>query len=178
MNVWEQLNDVGTLNKLVVRIAETASDRRFAYVIGAGVSMVQKMPSWNQYVEDLIDYWKTHLEDLSDSVNAENIFVFEKIKKSSLTNQRKIDLVHQVLKDVTDNDGRLYEESLLKFEKMYFSKMKPVLTQNEVIEKLISIPARFVTTNYDVQLEEHLRRLNAKKVTVSVKDIGQFEDRR
>lgn len=174
MDVWEEINGVEKIGDFVSIVADSAANQELAYITGAGVSMVQKMPSWDQYVDDLIDYWKSHVDTLNSNYSAVDSFVFDKIKSSNMSKQRKIDLVHQTLKDVTNNDWTLYQKSLLEFEKKYFSMMQPVLKHNEVINEMIKLPAKFLTTNYDGQVEKHLLDMYHRNVMTSVQDIGEL----
>lgn len=168
MEVWEKLNLHSELEGLIDMISSSAANGQFAYVLGAGVSMVQRMPSWDKYTNDLIEYWKFHLEDISDEVENKYLLMLDMIKKSDENNKRKIDYVHQLIRDLGA------DEKMLQFEQMYFSKMQPLIPENEVIQKLIRVHAKFITTNYDSQIEKHLSNINDAKVQRTIRDLGEF----
>ena len=76
-------------------ITEAIKKFNLVIFIGAGVSIAQGYPNWNNYIEHLIKYWQGQVLSVSGekSLGREHHIVFDLISKSSISNKRKVDLV-------------------------------------------------------------------------------------
>jgi len=152
-------------------LAEAEKNYNLVIFIGAGVSISQGYPNWDGYVDHLIKYWQFNIQSLpgQERVTRETILVFDKIAKGNYSNKRKIDLVHQVLKDLL---GEAFEEYKLKFEEYYFDEVISFDPENKMLASLSDLDATFITPNYDLEIERHLKR---KKNNISViSDLEKF----
>lgn len=50
-------------NVIVNRMAEALKNGRLVFFIGAGISRIQGYPSWDEYIDRLIKYWESHIND-------------------------------------------------------------------------------------------------------------------
>ena len=152
-------------------VTEAIKNFNLVIFIGAGVSIAQGYPNWNNYIEHLIKYWQGQVlsESSEKSLGREHHIVFDLISKSSISNKRKVDLVNYELKKVFGED---FEKRRLDFEKGYFKNLLPYSIVNKTVESLASLNAIFITSNYDYEIENHIKRLNNSVVTIN--DLNEF----
>ena len=62
--VSTKINSSAEYNNFIDVLASTKEDNALVCFLGAGTSISQGYKDWNGYVQDLIQYWKTHLQDL------------------------------------------------------------------------------------------------------------------
>lgn len=81
-------------------VTEAIKKFNLVIFIGAGVSIAQGYPNWNNYIEHLIKYWQGQVLLVSGEkrLGREHHIVFDLISKSSISNKRKVDLVNYELK--------------------------------------------------------------------------------
>ena len=163
-------NDINYEN-LIDDVTEAIKKFNLVIFIGAGVSIAQGYPNWNNYIEHLIKYWQGQVLSVSGekSLGREHHIVFDLISKSSISNKRKVDLVNYELKKVFGED---FEKRRLDFEKGYFKNLLPYSIVNQTVESLASLNAIFITSNYDYEIENHIKRLNNSVVTIN--DLNEF----
>lgn len=161
-------------NAIVNRMAEALKNGRLVFFIGAGISRIQGYPSWDEYIDRLIKYWKSHIND-DPAIQKSRIYVnaLDQILSSNIDKKRKVDLVHQMIKQAFGQE--IFEERQLDFEKYYFETLPPITEYNPVLTRLASLDASYITTNYDNQIEKHLDTM--KTVSATVTDIEDFDDR-
>ena len=152
-------------------VTEAIKNFNLVIFIGAGVSIAQGYPNWNNYIEHLIKYWQGQVlsESSEKSLGREHHIVFDLISKSSISNKRKVDLVNYELKKIFGDD---FEKRRLDFEKGYFKNLLPYSVVNQTIESLASLNAIFITSNYDYEIENHIKRL--KNSVVTINDLNEF----
>lgn len=152
-------------------ITDAIKKFKLVIFIGAGVSISQGYPNWNNYIEHLIKYWQGQVLSVSGEkrLGREHHIVFDLISKSSISNKRKVDLVNYELKKVFNED---FEKRRLDFEKGYFKNLLPYSVVNETVESLASLNAIFITSNYDYEIENHIKRL--KNDVVTINDLNEF----
>ena len=163
-------NDINYEN-LIDDVTEAIKKFNLVIFIGAGVSIAQGYPNWNNYIEHLIKYWQGQVLSVSGekSLGREHHIVFDLISKSSISNKRKVDLVNYELKKVFGED---FEKRRLDFEKGYFKNLLPYSIVNQTVEFLASLNAIFITSNYDCEIENHIKRL--KNSVVTINDLNEF----
>lgn len=163
-------NDINYEN-LIDDVTEAIKNFNLVIFIGSGVSIAQGYPNWNNYIEHLIKYWQGQVLSVSGekSLGREHHIVFDLISKSSISNKRKVDLVNYELKKVFGED---FEKRRLDFEKGYFKNLLPYSIVNKTVESLASLNAIFITSNYDYEIENHIKRLNNSVVTIN--DLSEF----
>ena len=163
-------NDINYEN-LIDDVTEAIKNFNLVIFIGAGVSIAQGYPNWNNYIEHLIKYWQGQVLSVSGekSLGREHHIVFDLISKSSISNKRKVDLVNYELKKVFGED---FEKRRLDFEKGYFKNLLPYSIVNKTVESLARLNAIFITSNYDYEIENHIKRLNNSVVTIN--DLNDF----
>ena len=156
---------------LIDDVTEAIKKFNLVIFIGAGVSIAQGYPNWNNYIEHLIKYWQGQVLSVSGekSLGREHHIVFDLISKSSISNKRKVDLVNYELKKVFGED---FEKRRLDFEKGYFKNLLPYSLVNQTVESLASLNAIFITSNYDYEIENHIKRL--KNDVVTINDLNEF----
>lgn len=152
-------------------VTEAIKKFNLVIFIGAGVSIAQGYPNWNNYIEHLIKYWQGQVLSVSGEkrLGREHHVVFDLISKSSISNKRKVDLVNYELKKVFGED---FEKRRLDFEKGYFKNLLPYSIVNQTVESLASLNAIFITSNYDYEIENHIKRL--KNAIVTINDLNEF----
>ncbi|HEV6998508.1 TPA: hypothetical protein VZ138_000016 [Streptococcus pneumoniae] len=152
-------------------VTEAIKKFNLVIFIGAGVSIAQGYPNWNNYIEHLIKYWQGQVLSVSGEkrFGREHHVVFDLISKSSISNKRKVDLVNYELKKVFGED---FEKRRLDFEKGYFKNLLPYSIVNQTVESLASLNAIFITSNYDYEIENHIKRL--KNAVVTINDLNEF----
>lgn len=163
-------NDINYEN-LIDDVTEAIKKFNLVIFIGVGVSIAQGYPNWNNYIEHLIKYWQGQVLSVSGekSLGREHHIVFDLISKSSISNKRKVDLVNFELKKVFNED---FEKRRLDFEKGYFKNLLPYSLVNQTVESLASLNAIFITSNYDYEIENHIKRL--KNDVVTINDLNEF----
>ena len=156
---------------LIDDVTEAIKKLNLVIFIGAGVSIAQGYPNWNNYIEHLIKYWQGQVLSVSGEkrLGREHHVVFDLISKSSISNKRKVDLVNYELKKVFGED---FEKRRLDFEKGYFKNLLPYSIVNQTEEALSSLNAIFITSNYDYEIENHIKRL--KNSVVTINDLNEF----
>ena len=156
---------------LIDDVTEAIKKLNLVIFIGAGVSIAQGYPNWNNYIEHLIKYWQGQVLSVSGEkrLGREHHVVFDLISKSSISNKRKVDLVNYELKKVFGED---FEKRRLDFEKGYFKNLLPYSIVNQTVESLASLNAVFITSNYDYEIENHIKRL--KNSVVTINDLNEF----
>ena len=152
-------------------VTEAIKKFNLVIFIGAGVSIAQGYPNWNNYIEHLIKYWQGQVLLVSGEkkLGREHHIVFDLISKSSISNKRKVDLVNYELKKIFGDD---FEKRRLDFEKGYFKNLLPYSVVNQTVESLASLNAIFITSNYDYEIENHIKRL--KNSVVTINDLNEF----
>ena len=161
-------------NQLVTDLVEAIRRQKLVIFVGAGVSISQGYPNWDGYVDHLIKYWQSQVLNLAsdNKFPRENFLVFDTISKVKLSNKRKIDLVNYSIRQIIGDDE--FKQRRLDFEKDYFKKLAPFQPSNEVLEFLVNIDAIFITPNYDLEIENHARRL--RNTVRTVNDLQEFVD--
>lgn len=163
------------LEKLSDDLCDAIKKQNLVIFIGAGVSISQGYPNWDTYIEHLIKYWQGQIlrEKFEFQLGREHYLVFDLINKANISNKRKVDLVNYELK-------RIYQDSFkgrrLDFEKNYFSNLLPFQPVNEILQSLASLDAIFITSNYDFEIENHLKRLKNEVTTIN--DLNEFKQLR
>ncbi|QGX43912.1 SIR2 family protein [Streptococcus equinus] len=158
-------------NSLVTDLVQAIRKQKLVIFVGAGVSISQGYPNWNDYVTHLIKYWQSYLLNIENvSIGREKYLVFDTISKSDLNNKRKVDLVNHSLKSILGEEE--FKKNRLNFEKNYFEKLVPYQPSNKILEALVNIDAIFVTSNYDLEIEKHAQRL--RNSVKSINDLQEF----
>lgn len=171
--------------QMIEVISEAEKSNNLVYFIGAGVSISQGYPNWNEYVDQLIKYWMFHLNDLIDEevtkekeVQRQDVLLLDQLLENRMDKKRKVDLVHHMIRKYTkiaedeDASNRRFREKVLDFEKFYFGKLSACSAVNGILLQLVKLNATYITTNYDSAIENQLRD---KKNKVEVfKDISQL----
>ncbi|WRN05058.1 hypothetical protein UM707_10380 [Staphylococcus aureus] len=77
------------------------------FFIGAGVSISQGYPDWNKYVDELIQFWKVNLVNLTrdertqyPKVSRKDYVILDILLNSNHSNKRKVDLVNHMIKNI------------------------------------------------------------------------------
>ena len=165
------MEDDFNYENLIDDVTEAIKNFNLVIFIGAGVSIAQGYPNWKNYIEHLIKYWQGQVLSVSGEkrLGREHHVVFDLISKSSISNKRKVDLVNYELKEVFGED---FEKRRLDFEKRYFKNLLPYSIVNQTVESLASLNAVFITSNYDYEIENHIKRL--KNSVVTINDLNEF----
>lgn len=167
----KDLNSEEKYSKFLQDIIKTKNNSSLFFFIGAGVSISQGYPTWEDYVDQLIEYWKFNLINIykeNSSENDENDFSFkdlrllDELKESTMSKKRKIDYVNYLIEKICDNISKneeydsdfYYKRESLDFEKFLFMEVTPIDIVNKVLDELMNIKASFITTNYDNQIEK------------------------
>lgn len=159
-------------NKFINVIADTQENLSLICFLGAGTSISQGYKNWNGYVQDLIQYWKSHLQDiinkdtLHQKVRAADLKSLDWLnEKSGFDNKRKVDLVHHLIREYSKPKEEnkkvwdtIYHKHVNDFEKLYFLETDPINSANDTIDQLLCLSALFITTNYDDQIEKSFRK--------------------
>ncbi|MBB1122827.1 SIR2 family protein [Limosilactobacillus sp. Lr3000] len=167
---------VADVNKnFVEKVGEARKSKSLIFFIGAGVSASQGYSSWNDYVKHLIEYWKYNFNRLESDhpYKTDWIDQLDWLQESSFTNERKVDFIRYLVKKYAKNST--YEKEVLSFEKEYFNKILPSSNQNLILNELTRIPAIYITTNYDSQIENSLKQVLEVEPYVinSTKEFGK-----
>ncbi|MDT2688076.1 SIR2 family protein [Enterococcus gallinarum] len=170
---------------LVSRLVEAKNELSFVCFIGAGVSIAQGYPDWNQYVKQLIDYWRYHLDELvaepetnRNTVDMNDTLFLESLHHMPVSNKRKVDLVNFILKDYCEaHDSKktleLYNRHVLDFERKLFTEIEPTIAKNEILDELVKFEPIFITTNYDDQIEKSYER-SISKTPIKIRNITEI----
>lgn len=158
--------------KLVNDLTEAINQQKLVIFVGAGVSISQGYPNWDNYIEHLIKYWQGQIlaESSEKKLGREHHLIFDLINKSDISNKRKVDLVNYELKNVFGED---FEKRRLDFEKGYFKNLLPYSLVNQILEYLAGLDAIFITSNYDSEIENHAKRL--KNTVATINDLNEFQ---
>ncbi|NQG18791.1 hypothetical protein HO710_02160 [Streptococcus suis] len=161
--------------RLVTDLSEAIKQQKLVIFIGAGVSISQGYPNWNEYVGHLIKYWQGQVlaESKNKNIGIEQIKIFDLISKLDVSNKRKVELVNQELKIIFKND---FENRRLDFEKAYFKHLLPFSTINPTLQHLASLNAILITSNYDYEIENHFNLL--KNTVKTINDLNEFQQSR
>lgn len=172
--------------KMIEAVAKAESSNSLVLFIGAGVSISQGYPNWNEYVDKLIKYWMFHLDEVIDEnitkekeVQRSDILILDHLLESNMDKKRKIDLVHYMIKKYTkvaDNEEeseKRYMNNLLNFEKMYFDKLPGCFNNNEVLRYLVNLNATYITTNYDNEIQKHIQAYTQNEIDI-LKDVSEL----
>lgn len=196
MNSEKQLNFIKEIHDLnpnykgfIGIIASTQKSLSLICFLGAGTSISQGYKNWDGYVQDLIQYWKSHLQDLINektlyqAVQATDIKSLDWLnEKSGYSNKRKVDFVHYIIKKYCKPQKKdenfwknMYFEHVNDFEKSYFLKISPINSNNEIIDQLLNLSALFITANYDDQIEKSFRKFFHSEPN-TLNDINELEN--
>ncbi|PJN78247.1 hypothetical protein CWE03_07825 [Lactobacillus johnsonii] len=188
--VSTKINSSAEYNNFIDVLASTKEDNALVCFLGAGTSISQGYKDWNGYVQDLIQYWKTHLQDLLgqnsfySSVQATDISFLDWLNdRSGYSNKRKVDMVHHMIKKYcksksmaqNDEEKTKYLEHVNDFEKYYFLEINPIKKINEIIDQVLNLSAIFITTNYDNQIEKAYEATFQSRPNI-LKDIHALEN--
>lgn len=166
-------NSEDAYQNIVNSMSDAMKKGRLVFFVGAGISRIQGYPSWDEYIDNLLVYWQSHLRD--NNTNPESMLNVETIRelaKSHISNKRKVDILYQLLEKVFDSETFAIKK--VEFERYYFNELVPIVTQNPVLTQLTKLDAVYLTTNYDDQIEKHLDDM--KTISVPVKDIAELTD--
>lgn len=164
----DKINEDRILNDLVDSLYTGYKKQKLVVFIGAGVSISQGYPNWNQYVEHLIKYWQSYF--LSERIGRSQYLFFDSLLQSNLSNKRKVDLVNNAI--IKYKNKEWFEKNRLNFEKLYFENLEPTLPFNEILEKLMDLEAIFITANYDLEIEKHKKRFG--KIYRTINDLDSY----
>lgn len=152
--------------KFVKDIVQARKRGSLFCLTGAGTSISQGFPNWNEYVDGLIEYWSYHLEDIvddsrtriSEPKTSDRKFL-QWLKKTNYSKERKIDLVHEVISEYSQcmdpkDTLAVKEEYMHKYEQSVFIDTEPMSKENEILNELVNLRPIFITTNYDDQIEQ------------------------
>lgn len=172
-NIIKQFNhnSLDGYYEIVGNISNAMKKGQLVFFIGAGISRIQGYPGWDDYINKLLIYWESHITDANTPADMVNINVIDRLLKSNISNKRKVDLLHTLLRSVFGADG--FAKKQYEFERLFFEQMIPLTTNNEVLSNLTKLDAFFLTTNYDHQIEENLYRY--KHVKKYFLDYEEFE---
>ena len=169
----EKVKKDSSYKKLVSELSEASRQQKLVIFVGAGVSISQGYPNWNNYVKHLIRYWQGQVlsEGEKRGLGREHHLIFDSISNSDISNKRKVDLVNYELKNILGED---FEKKRLDFEKGYFKSLLPYSQVNPILQALASLNAIFITSNYDYEIENHAKRL--KNTVVRINDLNEFRN--
>lgn len=149
------------------------------FFIGAGVSISQGYPDWNKYVDELIQFWKVNLINITNDertfypkVYRNDYIILDILLKSKLSNKRKVDLVNHMIKKYSKainskESDKIYNQYVLSFEKFFFQDMPPLNPDNGILREITKLKANFITTNYDENIEQNLKSQEEKNINIS-----------
>lgn len=166
-------NSEDAYQNIVNSMSDAMKKGRLVFFVGAGISRIQGYPSWDEYIDNLLVYWQSHLRD--SNTNPESMLNVETIRelaKSHISNKRKVDILYQLLENIFDSETFAIKK--VEFERYYFNELVPIISQNPVLTQLTKLDAVYLTTNYDNQIEKHLDDM--KTISVPVKDIAELTD--
>ncbi|WP_438738095.1 SIR2 family protein [Enterococcus sp. DIV0784] len=161
-------------NELVDSLAGAVKNFNLVVFIGAGISLSQGYPNWNGYIEKLIHFWQFNIQHVAGEkvkVSSKLLSQFDEILKSNNGPKRKIDLLHTLLHGIL---GEEFDDVKLNFEKYFFKEVVPDYLENSVLVELIKLDPIFITSNYDFEIEKHLKRIRQKDAFKSINNIHEF----
>lgn len=184
----EKFNSEKEIEKFIDDIIDAKRNSSLICFVGAGVSISQGYPNWEQYVNQLINYWIYHLRDLvnleetrENNFKIDDMNILQDLLVSRMSPKRKVDMVNYIVKKYCRGEDdsiseEIYKNHVLDFEKFIFSEAYPIATENDVLDNLVNLDATFITTNYDSQIENSLRR-NLEINPIIHKNISEIEGR-
>lgn len=168
------------------RIRDSQTSQSLFVVIGAGVSISQLYPDWDQYVDSLINFWRFNLGIIPESEPStknrdslmRDVHFLKKLSESKLSNKRKVDLVHYIIGEYckTNNNEEsnlLFKKYVLLFENKYFLEYKPMLNTNLILQSLVKLNPIFITTNYDKEIEKSIQSIQ-RYIPKTVPNISEI----
>lgn len=159
---------------LVNAITDATQHFRLVVFVGAGISLSQGYPNWDGYVEKMIHYWQFNIQKYTvPEIKIDNNLLsqFDQILKFEGSNKRKIDLLDTLLKKTL---GSKYDELQLDFEKYFFEQVNPNTPEIEILMELVKLDPIFITSNYDFEIERHIRRAKQEKNFHTINNIHEF----
>ncbi|MFI3685583.1 hypothetical protein [Vagococcus fluvialis] len=161
-------------NEIVETLADAVNDFNLVVFVGAGISLSQGYPNWDGYVEKLIHYWQFNIQQHPESegkISNKVLSQFDQILNSDNTNKRKIDLLHTLLERIL---GEKFKDVKLNFEEYFFNNVIPDYLENPILSELVKLEPIFITSNYDFEIENHLKRAKQKNSFKSINNINEF----
>lgn len=171
--------------ELINDVYNAEKQQTLLFFIGAGVSISQGYPNWNKYVDELIQFWKVNLTNITkdkrthfQKVNRNDYVNLDILLHSDLSNKRKVDLVNHMIKKYSEGaddeeSKQIYNQHVLSFEKFFFQDMPPLNLDNGILRELTTLKANFITTNYDQNIEQNLELQERKNINIS-KDYSEI----
>ncbi|HBM4005899.1 TPA: SIR2 family protein, partial [Listeria innocua] len=144
--------------------------------VGAGTSLSQGYPNWDGYIEKLIHFWQFNIQHVIGEgmkVTNELLSRFDGILNSNTTPKRKIDLLHTLLQNILGED---FKDVKLNFEEYFFKEVVPDYIENSVLVEMIKLDPIFITSNYDFEIERHLKRSKQKGAFKPINNIREFAE--
>lgn len=160
--------------EIVQSLAEAVNDFKLVVFVGAGISLSQGYPNWDGYVEKLIHYWQFNIQQHPEThgkITNKLLSQFDQILNSKNTNKKKIDLLHTLLEKLL---GDKFEKVKLNFEKYFFNNVLPDYIENPILTELVKLDPIFITSNYDFEIEKHLKRSKQKGSFKPLNNINEF----
>ncbi|KPN83315.1 hypothetical protein RZ76_13830 [Apilactobacillus kunkeei] len=167
---FNRFNDSEEYDEAIKNISESMDKGKLVFFIGAGVSKIQGYAGWNGYIDRLFCYW---IKKASHKGAKEIKDALQKIKNSKMDNTRKVDLLYEILEDLLSKEE--FNKRKTEFEKYYFAIKEPDEKYNDVLLQLSELDATYLTTNYDNQIEKHLKLMKNKFYLV--KDMSDFNNK-
>ncbi|MBO0469485.1 hypothetical protein JZO66_02925 [Enterococcus sp. DIV0242_7C1] len=161
-------------NELVDSLAGAVKNFNLVVFVGAGISLSQGYPNWNGYIEKLIHFWQFNIQHVAGGkieVSNKLLSQFDEILRSKNGPKRKIDLLHTLLHDILGED---FDDVKLNFEKYFFKEVVPDYLENSVLVELIKLDPIFITSNYDFEIEKHLKRIKQKDAFKTINNLHEF----
>ncbi|EAG1249337.1 hypothetical protein A9R15_11200 [Listeria monocytogenes] len=155
-------------------LAKAVKDFNLVVFVGAGTSLSQGYPNWNGYIEKLIHFWQFNIQHVIGEemkVTNELLSRFDGILNSNTTPKRKIDLLHTLLQNILGED---FKDVKLNFEEYFFKEVVPDYIENSVLVEMIKLDPIFITSNYDFEIERHLKRSKQKGAFKPINNIREF----
>ncbi|MDT0015284.1 SIR2 family protein [Listeria cossartiae] len=157
-------------------LAKAVKDFNLVVFVGAGTSLSQGYPNWNGYIEKLIHFWQFNIQHVAGEemkVTNELLSRFDGILNSNTTPKRKIDLLHTLLQNILGED---FKDVKLNFEEYFFKEVVPDYIENSVLVEMIKLDPIFITSNYDFEIERHLKRSKQKGTFKPINNIREFAE--
>ncbi|EAC4356067.1 hypothetical protein EMI88_12160 [Listeria monocytogenes] len=155
-------------------LAKAVKNFNLVVFVGAGTSLSQGYPNWNGYIEKLIHFWQFNIQHVIGEemkVTNELLSQFDGILNSNTTPKRKIDLLHTLLQNILGED---FKDVKLNFEEYFFKEVVPDYIENSVLVEMIKLDPIFITSNYDFEIERHLKRSKQKGAFKPINNIREF----
>ncbi|HAO6601240.1 TPA: hypothetical protein IQE95_000648, partial [Listeria monocytogenes] len=155
-------------------LAKAVKNFNLVVFVGAGTSLSQGYPNWNGYIEKLIHFWQFNIQHVIGEemkVTNELLSRFDGILNSNTTPKRKIDLLHTLLQNILGED---FKDVKLNFEEYFFKEVVPDYIENSVLVEMIKLDPIFITSNYDFEIERHLKRSKQKGAFKPINNIREF----